>query len=74
MLASFSTVNEQFDCDNQVNIGPRWDDWAIRLDELFVASDTKDDEQKRATLFLLGGTKLRKIHNSIPDKEDPDCL
>ena len=72
MLASFSTVIEQFECDNQLNIGPRWNDWATRLDELFVASDTKDDEQKRATLFLLGGTKLRKIHNSIPDKDEPE--
>jgi hypothetical protein len=53
MLGSFSATIDIFDCDSHENIGPRWNKWLKRLNQLFVASATTEAEQKEATLFLL---------------------
>ena len=50
-----------------LNIGPRWDDWVIRLNEYFDAAAIDDDKQRLASLFFFGGTKLRKIHSTLPE-------
>ena len=75
MFSNFTAVIDSFDCDNQLNIGPRWDDWVIRLNEYFDAAAIDSDKQMIASLFFLGGTKLRKIHSTLPvdiptDKEN----
>ena len=72
MLGSFSATIEIFDCDSQENIGPRWNKWLKRLNQLFVASATTDAAQKEATLFLLGGTRLSELHDTLPENVDED--
>ena len=67
MFSNFSTIIESFDCDNQVNIGPRWEDWITRLQEYFDAADIDEDKRMLASLFFFGGTKLRKIHSTLPE-------
>ena len=54
MFSNFSTIIESFDCDNQVNIGPRWEDWITRLQEYFDAADIDEDKRMLASLFFLG--------------------
>lgn len=47
------TLIESFDCDNLLNLGPRWNEWVGRLEQLFDLTGTTDDKKLTATLFLL---------------------
>ena len=68
MFSNFSAIIDNFDCDNQLNVGPRWDDWITRLNEYFEAAAIDNEKQMLASLFFLGGTKLRKIHSTLPEE------
>ena len=66
MFSSASAIIEQFDCDNSTNLGPRWNQWLQRLEQLFVVTKTVESVERVATLFLLGGVRLHEIHATLP--------
>ncbi|CAF0863786.1 unnamed protein product [Brachionus calyciflorus] len=66
MLEGSSVLIEQFDCDNNLNLNVRWNQWRERLEQYFVAGKITDDAQKKAFLFLFGGRRLNEIHNNLP--------
>ena len=57
---------EIFDCDNQINLGPRWNQWLKRLTQYFIAVNIDTDVRKVASLFFFGGTRLQEIHDQLP--------
>ncbi|CAF1025218.1 unnamed protein product, partial [Brachionus calyciflorus] len=62
-----TTLIETFDCDNNLNLAVRWNQWLKRLEQYFTATRVTDDAQKEATLFLFGGSRLFEIHESLPE-------
>ena len=67
-LQATSTLIEQFEPDDQRNLGSRWEKWINRLNKYFIANDMKvDDEaaQMEATLFLLAGSRVEEIFETL---------
>jgi hypothetical protein len=63
---SSSVFIQPFDCDNLVNIGSRWTQWLERLQYFLTVNKTIEDDERVATLFLAGGSRLTEIHATLP--------
>ena len=63
------TLIESFDPDNVMNVGPRWEKWLGRLNRFFLANGlavAADSVRMEAMLFLLAGTRVYEIHETLP--------
>lgn len=49
------------------NVSIRWEKWARRLDNLFVAANITSNKRKRALLLHYGGSDLYDIYETLPD-------
>ena len=61
---------EQFDCNGN-NLGVQWTEWQQRLEQLFIGSEIKTRERRLALMFFIGGCELKRIHDTLPDAEEP---
>lgn len=67
-LLSVSGI-EQFECDPATpNLGPMWTTWIERMQDYFNGVGITDDNRKVSILFFLGGSKLKKIHQTLLDE------
>ena len=46
----------------------QWEEWLEELELYFCASSIKEDKQKSAMLFYLGGKELRTIYGTLKDE------
>ncbi|CAB3244910.1 unnamed protein product [Arctia plantaginis] len=58
---------EPFDCEGDpTSLGSRWERWKRALEIYFIATDTNDQNTKRAILLHSGGMILQDIYFNIP--------
>lgn len=58
---------EPFDCEGDpTSLGSRWERWKRALEIYFVATNTNDQNKKRAILLHSGGMSLQDIYFNIP--------
>ena len=59
-----ATLIQPFDCESST-CSLQWDDWVVRLEQLFLVNDVKEDDRRLAALMLLGGPRLAQIHKTL---------
>ena len=67
----FSQLISKFNPDSDRNTtSTRWEKWLRRLDTYFVAKNIRNNDQKKAQLLLMAGTKVYDIYDTIADDAD----
>jgi len=60
---------EKFDCNPaKPDLGPTWMTWIDRMQDYLNAVGITDEGQKVSILFFLGGSDLKKIHQTLLDE------
>ena len=69
----FGVMFQEFDCDSDPsNLGPKFEKWLRRLEQVFTTYNINDANRKLSALFLYGGVRLDEIHDTIKDVALPD--
>jgi hypothetical protein len=59
-----ATLIQPFDCESST-CSLQWDDWVVRLEQLFLINDVKEEDRRLAALMLLGLPRLSQIHKTL---------